>query len=84
MAEARKEGVFFGGTKLNERKIQCEKDAHGVGIRGSERMPGGKLPHTAPLPEKEGCAGDLYAAHMRIENEHVTEALEVIAGVRDT
>ena len=32
----------------------------------------------------EECAGDLYAAHMRIENEHVTEALEVIAGVRDT
>jgi hypothetical protein len=83
MAKARKEGVFFEGTKANERMIKCEADSHGVGIRGSVRNPGDKLPPTAPLPDKEGCVGDLYAAHMRVEKEHVAEALEATAGVRE-
>ena len=55
MAEAHKEGAFYGGTEYNKRIVRCEKDAHGVGIRGSESTPGGKLPRTALLPEKEGC-----------------------------
>ena len=84
MAEARKEGVFFGGTKANGRMAQCEKDGHGVGLRGSARAPGGKVVRTAPWQDKEMCAGDLYAARMRVESEHVTAALGVITDVRRT
>ena len=59
MAKARMEGVFFKGTKAKERMIKCEADSHGVGIRGSGREPGNKLPRTAPLPDKAECVGDL-------------------------
>ena len=41
MVEARKEGVFFAGTKANERMARCEKDGHGVGFRDSARGVGG-------------------------------------------
>ena len=84
MAEARKEGVFFEGTKANGRMAQCEKDGHGVGIRGGARSPGGKMTRTAPWQDKGKCAGDLYAARMWVESCHVTAALGVIADVRRT
>ena len=84
MAEARKEGVFFEGTKANGRMAQCEKDGHGVGIRGGARSSGGKMTRTAPWQHKGKCAGDLYAARMWVESCHVTAALDVIADVRRT
>ena len=83
-AEARKEGVFFEGSKANGRMAQCEKDGHGVGLRGGARAPGDKMMRTAPWQDKEMCAGDMYAARMRVESEHVTAALGVIADVRRT
>ena len=84
MAEARKEGVFFEGTKANERMARCEKDGHGAGFRGSARTPGDKMMRTEPWQDKGTCAGDLYAARMGIEHKHVTAALGVIAEVRST
>ena len=62
-------------TKANGRMAQCEKDGHGVGFRGSERAPGGKMLRTAPWQDMGMCAGDLYAARMRVESKHVTAAL---------
>ena len=63
---------------------QCEKDGHGVGIRGGARSSGGKMTRTAPWQHKGKCAGDLYAARMWVESCHVTAALDVIADVRRT
>ena len=84
MAEARKEGVFFEGTKANERMKQSEKLGHGVGIRGGVRSPGGKMARTAPWNDTGKCAGDLYAARMEVDGSHVTAALGVITEVRRT
>ena len=84
MAEARKEGVFFEGTKANERMKQCEKHGHGVGIRGGVRSPGDKMARTAPWQDTGKCAGDLYAARMGVDSSHVTAALGVITEVRRT
>ena len=84
MAKARMEGVFFEGTKANERMTQCEKSGHGVGIRDGTGSTGDQMARTEPWDDTGQCAGDLYAARMSVESGHVTAALEVIAGVRRT
>ena len=84
MAEARKEGVFYEGTKANERMKQAEQRGHGVGFRGNLRSPGDKMVRTAPWDDTGTCAGDLYAARMEVDGGHVRAALSVIAEVRRT
>ena len=84
MAETRNEGVFYEGTKANARMQQCEQDKHGVGVRGSKSVSGDKMRHTKPWQDDSTCAGDLYAACLGVESEHVAEALGMLAKVRGT
>ena len=79
--------VFIAGRCGDDRDgVALVNATHGagVGLRGSERAPGGKMLRTAPWQDKEMCAGDLHAARMRVESKHVTASLGVIADVRRT
>ena len=79
MAEEYELGVFSAGSKHAARKDAYERSAHGVGIRGSESVPGDMMVRTAPLPAQGAVTGDLYVARTSATNADMQAILAMVA-----
>ena len=83
-AEQHGVGVFCAGSAHAMRREDYERDAHGVGIRGSETQPGDMISRTAPLPTQGAVTGDLYVARTGATNADIQAILTTIAAAKES
>ena len=83
-AEQHGVGVFCSGSAHAVRREAYERDAHGVGIRGSATQPGDMISRTAPLPTQGAVTGNLYVARAGATNADMQAILTTVAAAKES